>query len=79
MKSLGIHDRQFGPEVFDRLNVAYHLPTDPCERSPRPVDEAPAALNDHAETHHTTVEELPETSEQLDPEVNAMLEDLGYR
>lgn len=79
MKSVGLHDPSFGEEVFDRLNVAYHLPTDPCERSPRPVAAAPPALNERAESLRIAVDDLPETNERLDPAVTGMLEDLGYR
>jgi choline-sulfatase len=78
MKNLGVRTTAFGPEVFDGLNVAYHRPTDPCERTPLPRSAAPAALGRAADDLRTELGSLPRVDGRIDAETSELLEDLGY-
>jgi choline-sulfatase len=78
MRHLGIHTADFGPEVFDGLNILYRPSTDPCERTPLPPSEAPSEHHERAAAVHTRVEDLPRIEGRPDAKTTEMLRDLGY-
>ena len=78
MRHLGIHTTDFGPEVFDALNVLYRPSTGPCERTPLPPSEAPSGHHERAAAVRTRVEDLPRIEGRPDAETTEMLRDLGY-
>lgn len=78
MRHFGVHTTDFGREVFDPLNVAYRLPTDPCERFPRPASDAPTEHHERAAEIHTEVDDLPRIDGRADAATEETLRDLGY-